>query len=127
MQLEWLRVLFSQVHDFNDTTQIKYATKAYLLFLLGYTLFIDKSVTRVPVIYLILLKYLFVVREYAWGAATLAYLYRQLGITSQAGVKQMVRYITLLEGWIYELFPHFTPNRNISYSGYEPHVYKWIS
>lgn len=45
------------------------------------------------------------VRKYAWGTASLAYLYHQLGMVCQVGVKQMVGYTTLLEGWIYEHFP----------------------
>ncbi|KAL8534877.1 hypothetical protein ACS0TY_010780 [Phlomoides rotata] len=35
--------------------------------------------------------------EYAWGATTLGYLYRHLGLASKAKVKQMAGYLTLLE------------------------------
>ncbi|KAK9665818.1 hypothetical protein RND81_14G138700 [Saponaria officinalis] len=53
--------------------------RAYLLMLLGQTLFVDKSGDRVIGRILGLLEDLSVVSEYAWGAATLAYLYMQLG------------------------------------------------
>ena len=42
--------------------------------------------------------------EIAWGAVTLAYLYRQLGMASRAGCK------TLLQTWIYEYFSAFRPH-----------------
>lgn len=49
MRLECLRSLFCKVTDFNDPGQIECATKGYLLFLLGCTLFADKSTTRLLV------------------------------------------------------------------------------
>jgi len=38
-----------------------------------------------------------VISTYAWGTATLAYLYRQLGYASRVGVKQIAGYLALLE------------------------------
>lgn len=113
--------------DESDSTQIECAAKDYLLFLLGCTLFIDKSSMRVSVAYLECLKNLYEVQEYAWGAAALAHLYRHLGSATQVEVKQMAGYITLLEAWVYERFPYFTPNCNQAYEGNEPHVYRWTS
>lgn len=119
VQMEWLRELFGNVIDHNDGAEIKCAIKVYLLFLLGCTLFCDKS-TWVLVNYLKLLSDLGTVQEYAWGVIALAYLYRHLGIVSRASVLQMARYVTLLEGWIYEYFPDFAPHRNIYYGGDKP-------
>lgn len=87
MRLEWLRNIFNNVDDKSNSTQIECATKAYLLFLLGCTLFVDKSSTRVSVTYLECLKKLYKVQEYAWGAAALAYLYRHLGSATRVEVK----------------------------------------
>lgn len=42
-----------------------------------------------------------VVHKYACGDPALAYLYRQLGLATWVGVKQIARYLTLLEAWIY--------------------------
>ncbi|KAK9688960.1 hypothetical protein RND81_09G024700 [Saponaria officinalis] len=50
--------------------------RAYLMMLLGQTLFVDKSGDRVLARMLGLFEDLSAVSEYAWGAATLAYLYR---------------------------------------------------
>lgn len=76
MQLEWLRTLFWKVNEEFDLARIKCVTKAYLLFLLGCTLFVDKSSMAVPVAYLKLLENLWEVQDCAWGAIALAYLYR---------------------------------------------------
>ncbi|KAK9733107.1 hypothetical protein RND81_04G043900 [Saponaria officinalis] len=71
--------------------------RAYLLMLLGQTLFVDKSGDRVIARILVLLEDLSVVSEYAWGAATLAYLYRQLGTASRAGY--YVKDRPLVQAW----------------------------
>ena len=63
--------------------------RAYLLYLLGCTLFTDKSGTRVAVGYLREVHDLAVVPGIAWGASALAYLYRQLGLASRVGVRQI--------------------------------------
>ncbi|XP_028070431.1 protein MAIN-LIKE 1-like [Camellia sinensis] len=98
VRLEWLRARFHNVTDNDSMERIACAGRAYLLFLLGCTLFSDKTYTRVLAVYLSLLSDLTTVSSYAWGAAALAYLYRQLGYASRSGVKQIAGYMTLLEG-----------------------------
>lgn len=70
--------MFFNVHDEFDPVWIEFAVKACLLFLLGCTLFVDKSFMRVSIVNLKFLENLWEVQDYAWGAATLAHLYRQL-------------------------------------------------
>ena len=106
VRLEWLRRTFSDVSDDWPEERIIHAARAYLLYLLGCTLFTDKSGTRVSVGYLRDVSDLDAVRGIAWGTSALAYLYRQLGLASRVGVKQIAGYLTLLEAWVYE---HFTP------------------
>lgn len=112
VRLEWLRSIFDNVDDKSNSTQIECAAKAYLLFLLGCTLFVDKSSTRVSIAYLEYLKNLYEVQEYAWGTAALAHIYSHLGSATRVEVKQMIGYITLLEAWVYERFSYFIPNCN---------------
>ena len=97
VRLEWLRDLFGDVTDADPKEHIRHAARAYLLYILGCTLFTDKSGTRVPVLYLRLLMNLDQARTYAWGAAALAHLYRQLGFATRSGVRQIAGYLTLLE------------------------------
>ncbi|XP_028085576.1 protein MAIN-LIKE 1-like [Camellia sinensis] len=127
VRLEWLRSQFAGVTDSDPEEAIQCAARAYLLFLLGCTLFSDKSGDRVPVVYLGLLMDLGSIHTYAWGAAALAFLYRQLGYASWSGVKQMGGYMTLLEAWIYDHFRAFQPHQNMGYNEDMPHVYHWPS
>ncbi|XP_028052642.1 protein MAIN-LIKE 1-like [Camellia sinensis] len=55
----------------------------------------------------------------------LAFLYRQLGLASRAGVKQIAGYLKLLETWIYEHFHLGRPHPNLSYSDEQPRVCHW--
>jgi len=71
--------------------------RGFILQLLGATLFVDKSKDKLDPIYILLLQDLSHVKAYAWGATTLAYLYRQLGVASRRGCKQMAGCLTLLQ------------------------------
>ena len=48
--------------------------------------------------------------DIAWGALTLAHLYRQLGMATRTGCKTIAGCLTLLQTWIYEYFPAFRPH-----------------
>ncbi|KAF9624138.1 hypothetical protein IFM89_008076 [Coptis chinensis] len=78
--------------------------RAYLLFVLGYTIFNDKSGVGVHVAYLQVLLEVDNVSKYAWGVDALAYLYRELTKTSQRNGRQVAGCMTLLEAWVYEHF-----------------------
>ena len=54
----------------------------YLLHLLGYTLFANKSATNVHVVYLEALRDLSQTGRYAWGVAALVHMYDQLSDVS---------------------------------------------
>ena len=97
MRVEWLHEKFHLVSDADSNDFIHYIARAYLLFLLGYTLFVDKTTNRVPVMYLQLLEDLNLVHSYAWGVTSLGFLYRQLGMATKSTVRQIVGYMTLLE------------------------------
>lgn len=86
-----------------------------LIIFVGCTLFTDKTMSRVPVSYLHYLENLDRVHTYVWGAAVLAYLYRQLGFANRSEVRQIIEYLTLMEGWIYEYFSGIVPHWNIDY------------
>ncbi|XP_028101835.1 protein MAIN-LIKE 1-like [Camellia sinensis] len=125
VKLEWLRIRFHEVNDTDDANFIEYVARAYLLYLLGCTLFTDKSGTQVLVAYLHMLTDIDAISSYAWGAAALVFLYRQLGLASRAGVKQIAGYLKLLEAWIYKHFRLGRPHLNLSYSDEQPRVCCW--
>jgi len=90
VRLEWLRSKFFNVTDSASDRRIDYAVKAYLLYLVGCTLFSDKSGTRVSIDNLKLSEDLDLVSSYAWGDVALAYLYRQLGNASRDGLSRLL-------------------------------------
>lgn len=75
----------------------KEVARGYLLWLLGSTLFVDRSCTSVSAHYLPYLLDLDKVKDYAWGAACLAYLYRQLGVASRFNNAQLGGCLTLFQ------------------------------
>lgn len=126
VRLEWLRTCFSDVTDADSEHEIQCAARAYLLYLLGCTLFVDKTGTRVQVQYLRLLTNLDTVSHYAWGAGCLAWLFRQFGFASRAGVKQIGGYMTLIEAWVYEhMHTIFGPAYDMHYSENTPRALRW--
>ncbi|KAG5516579.1 hypothetical protein RHGRI_037333 [Rhododendron griersonianum] len=94
---DWLWNTFHEVEDDATYDRVDYCVRAYLLYLFGTTLFVDKTGVRVNVSYLALLSDLTLVSTYAWGVGALGFLYRQLGQASRCHVKGMGGYTTLLE------------------------------
>ena len=124
VKLEWLKSHFDTISDRDSHRRIECAVRGYLLFLLGCTLFVDKSGTRVSIAYLSLLRRLDRVSSYAWGAAALAYLYRRLGVASRSSVRQISGYMTLLQAWIYEHFPFLSPRPSLDYTDAQPRMHR---
>ncbi|KAI5675582.1 hypothetical protein M9H77_06532 [Catharanthus roseus] len=69
----------------------------YLQYILGTSLFSDKSDNIVPARLWPLLQDVSSVGRFAWGAACLAYLYQNLGQTSKVNAKELAGCWSLLE------------------------------
>ena len=102
VRLSWLREMYE---DTCTRRQWTIATRAYLLHLVGCTIFADKSATSVSVSYWGLFVVLRHTEGYSWAAATLTHMYEQLGDGSYANTRQLAGYVTLFSSWIYEHFP----------------------
>ncbi|XP_027923042.1 protein MAIN-LIKE 2-like [Vigna unguiculata] len=102
VRLSWLRDLY---HSCCENELWEFAARAYLLHLVGCTIFANKSATYVRTHYLELFRNLSTCRTYGWGVAALVHLYEQLGDASFANTKQLAGYLPLLQAWIYEHFP----------------------
>lgn len=102
VKLSWLRESFSRCPEDASEEQIKRSTRAYLLYLLGCTIFSSSTGNKVPVMYLQFFENFDDTKRYAWGAAALAYLYRALGNASLNGQTSICGSITLLQCWSYE-------------------------
>ncbi|RWR94760.1 serine/threonine-protein phosphatase 7 long form [Cinnamomum micranthum f. kanehirae] len=125
VRMGWIRRVCGDISPASSVEEVECAARGYLLYLLGCTLFTDKSATRVPIYYLSLLMDLTRVRDYAWGAAALAYLYRQLGTATRADVRQIAGYLTLLTSWVYEHFPFTRPPAQWGYTAGMPLASRW--
>ncbi|XP_028216599.1 uncharacterized protein LOC114398623 [Glycine soja] len=102
VRLSWLREVYeSRCH----ARRWIVAAHAYLLHLVGCTLFSNKSATKVHVVHLEGFRDLGQAGGYAWGAAALVHMYDQLNEACQTPTRQMAGYLTLLQCWIYEHFP----------------------
>ena len=114
VSLDWLRRKFGYVHAGSSDARVDNCARAYLMYVLGCTIFTNKEGARVRVNVLSFLADLDGVRGYAWGAAALAYLYRELGFASRKDGRQIAGFLTLLE--VHELshishihFPTYLP------------------
>ncbi|XP_028246796.1 protein MAIN-LIKE 1-like [Glycine soja] len=81
------------------------AARAYLLHLVGCTLFANKSAIYVHVVHLDAFRDLGQSGGYAWGVVALVHMYDQLDEASRTTTRQIAGYLTLLQCWIYEHFP----------------------
>ncbi|KAH1229083.1 Protein MAIN-LIKE 1 [Glycine max] len=103
--LSWLRDIYQRRCE---ARQWIVAARAYLLHLVGCTLFANKSATHVHVVHLDAFRDLAHCGSYAWGAVALVPMYDQLNEASQSTTRQIAGYLTLLQinfCWIYEHFP----------------------
>ncbi|KAH1199212.1 Protein MAIN-LIKE 1 [Glycine max] len=98
VHLSWVREIY-------EARRCIVAARAYLLHLIGYTVFPNKSATYVHVVHLEAFRDLGQSGGYAWGAAALVHMYDQLDEASRTTTRQIGGYLTLLQCWIYEHFP----------------------
>ncbi|RVW96146.1 Protein MAIN-like 2 [Vitis vinifera] len=81
--------------------EIERRTRAYLLYLVGSTIFSTTTGNKVPVMYLPLFENFDQASNYAWGAAALSFLYRALGNASLKSQSTVSGCLTLLQCWSY--------------------------
>ncbi|XP_050380093.1 protein MAIN-LIKE 2 [Argentina anserina] len=101
VKLSWLKDTYSLCPEDAPLEVIKYHTRAYLLYLVGSTIFSTTTGNKVPVMYLPLFEDFDQCGKYAWGAGALAFLYRALGNASQRSQSTISGCLTLLQCWSY--------------------------
>ncbi|XP_028216531.1 protein MAIN-LIKE 1-like [Glycine soja] len=125
VRLQWLRDVYQRRCQTQHWTV---AAHAYLLHLLGCTLFANKSATHVHVAHIQALRNLTLAGRYAWRAAGLVHMYDQLNDASLSTSRQFAGYITLLQCWIYEHFPSVAEcNADPDYDEVLPRACRWIA
>ncbi|CAK8577290.1 unnamed protein product [Lathyrus sativus] len=97
-KLEWL---YDRFVEHRAASRWDYATRAYLLMLMGSIIFADKMFTLVEARYLSLFIGLDGLSGYSWGAAALVTLYHYPRDASMFSCKHLGGYPTLLQCWIH--------------------------
>ncbi|KAM1059837.1 protein MAIN-LIKE 2-like isoform X1 [Malus sylvestris] len=101
VKLSWLKEFFSHCPKDAPLEVVECHTRAYLLYLVGSTIFSTTTGNKVPVMYLPLFENFDDCGRYAWGAAALAFLYRSLGNASLRSQSTISGCLTLLQCWSY--------------------------
>ncbi|KAA8521593.1 hypothetical protein F0562_012266 [Nyssa sinensis] len=101
VKLSWLKETFSRCPEDGPIEDIEHHTRAYLLYLVGSTIFSTTTGNKVPVMYLPLFENFDQAGKYAWGAAALSFLYRALGNASLRSQSTISGCLTLLQCWSY--------------------------
>jgi hypothetical protein len=94
---KWLKESFAECPKGATMKEIEYHTRAYLIYIVGSTIFATTDPSKISVDYLILFEDFEKAGEYAWGAAALAFLYRQIGNASQRSQSIIGGCLTLLQ------------------------------
>jgi len=94
VRLSWLQDVYQMKID---ACHWIVAARAYLLHLLGCTLFTNKSATHEHVVFLDALRNLMQSGTYAWGTTALVHMYDNLNEASKSTARQLAGYITLLQ------------------------------
>jgi hypothetical protein len=97
LRLRWLRAQFSLPLEawHNEETVARY-TRGFCMDLFGSVMFPDSSADGVPAMYLQFISDLETPREYNWGGAVLAHLYRELSRACHAGADTIAGPMLLL-------------------------------
>ncbi|KAM0855383.1 hypothetical protein ACQ4PT_049807 [Festuca glaucescens] len=111
INIAWLHDTFANLPDGASKLQIEHATRAYIMYQIGCSLFPDPSGTRVHLRYLALLRDFHASGDMGWGAAVLAHLYRELGKASMKGKANCCAFLTLLQLWAWEHIQVCCPER----------------
>jgi len=77
-------------------SRVKLDIKAFLLLLLGWTLFARKNNRSINLMWLLTLQDMDELDNWAWSAMRLAFLYEQLSLTSDSSVASCGGYMSLL-------------------------------
>ncbi|CAI0424222.1 unnamed protein product [Linum tenue] len=115
VKLSWLREHFNNLPPNASAEITGQFARAYALSLIGFMMFPDRTGATVHLQYLLLLENWRTAGGYAWGAAVLAYLYREMGRSvlhltqSSSTGGDLGGWVALLQLWAWERFPLIAP------------------
>ena len=92
-----------------DDEVVQQNARYHLLVQMEALLFMDKSADQVSLLTLPLFNPMSNARQYSWGSAALAWLYKQLCSASKKDVMQIEGALLLVQLWAYSRFPQICP------------------
>ncbi|PON48172.1 Aminotransferase-like mobile domain containing protein [Parasponia andersonii] len=125
LKLTWLKESFSRCPEDASTETIERYTRAYLLYLVGSTIFSTTTGNKVSIMYLPLFEDFDEAGKFAWGAAAIAFLYRTLGNASLKSQGTISGSLTLVQCWSYFRLNLGRPKINEDTSGRFPFALRW--
>ena len=106
IKYKWLDAQFVAPLAANaDDKVMQQNARYHLLVQMGALLFMEKSTNRVSLLTLPLFNPISNARQYSWGSAALAWLYRQLCSASKKDTMQIGGALLLVQLWAYSRFP----------------------
>ncbi|KAL5161667.1 Serine/threonine-protein phosphatase 7 long form [Glycine soja] len=111
IKLSWLSSHFANIHHFTGNQEgLERFARAWILRFIGGIMFVDKSSKRVHFKYLQFLRDLRECSSYAWGAAVLGNLYREMCIAIDYNTKSIGGFTLLIQLWAWERCPMLAPS-----------------
>ncbi|WOG82990.1 hypothetical protein DCAR_0519795 [Daucus carota subsp. sativus] len=107
--LSWLTSTVKELPAAPSDQDIQRYTQSYILQLIAGILFTDKSGGLVHCMYIPLIQDFGRCRNLGWGAAVLAYLFRELCKSCRSGVEEMAGCVLLLQLWAWTRLPFLAP------------------
>ncbi|XP_020222071.1 serine/threonine-protein phosphatase 7 long form homolog [Cajanus cajan] len=106
VKLSWLATNFNEIaDDINELHQLLPYARAWILRFIGGLLFPDRSSSYVSLRWLAFLGDFQTIKTYAWGAAVLGCLYRNLCTSTDYKTPSCGEFTLLLQLWAWERFP----------------------
>ncbi|XP_020211657.1 serine/threonine-protein phosphatase 7 long form homolog [Cajanus cajan] len=106
VKLSWLATYFNDIaDDLQEVHQLLPYARAWILRFIGGLLFPDRSSSYVSLRWLAFLGDFQTIKTYAWGAAVLGYLYRNLCTSTDYKTPSCGGFTLLLQLWAWERFP----------------------
>jgi hypothetical protein len=109
LRLTWLRSHFTSLSPMATEEEIQRHARAYILKLIGGLIFADKSQSHVHLMFLPLLEDFDDAGRYSWGAACLAWLYRELCRSAMRYTHDISGAVILLQLWAWDRLPCVSP------------------
>ncbi|KAL5124830.1 Serine/threonine-protein phosphatase 7 long form [Glycine soja] len=126
VKLSWLAHHFDQINNDDDEEQVRRFARAWILRFIGGVLFVDKTSNRVSLKYLQFLRDFEECSRYAWGAAVLGFLYREMCSAIDYKTKSIGGMRIILQLWAWERCPTLAPKRTPSQIENIPLGHMWL-